>query len=201
MPHMALVGDSIFDNRFYVGNEPDVITHLRNMLPEGWSATLCAIDGSTTTGVHGQVGRIPKETTHIVVSIGGNDALMNQDILYSPSESGISILEKLDRICEEFGKNYRKAIKELTALNKRMILCTIYNANLPDNIATAAKAAISVFNDRIYLEANALGLPVLELRKVCTERSDYANSIEPSGKGGAKIARAIMRVISQMEKK
>jgi len=32
----------------------------------------------------------------------------------------------------------------------------------------------------------------VDLRLVCTEPSDYANPIEPSGSGGAKIARAIV---------
>jgi hypothetical protein len=36
-------------------------------------------------------------------------------------------------------------------------------------------------------------LSVLELRLVCSERADYANPIEPSGRGGLKIAQAIAR--------
>ena len=201
MPHITLVGDSIFDNKVYVGNDPDVITHLSRLLPVGWEATLCAVDGSTTTKIPEQIVRIPKQTTHIIVSIGGNDALMNQNILYSTTETGISVLEKLDRIGEEFRKNYHQAIQVILALRKKTVLCTIYNANLPDNVASAARAAISVFNDKIYMEAYSFGLRVIDLRKVCTEKTDYANPIEPSAQGGAKIAGAIMNLINKMEKK
>jgi hypothetical protein len=36
-------------------------------------------------------------------------------------------------------------------------------------------------------------LPAIDLRLVCTEPADYANPIEPSGRGGLKIAGAIAR--------
>lgn len=45
MTHLILLGDSIFDNAAYVGEQPDVIEQLRAKLPEGWNATLKAIDG------------------------------------------------------------------------------------------------------------------------------------------------------------
>jgi hypothetical protein len=38
-------------------------------------------------------------------------------------------------------------------------------------------------------------MPAIELRHVCTEPADYANPIEPSVRGGAKIARAIARAV------
>src|SRR5919206_575135 len=56
--HIALVGDSIFDNRAYTGGEPDVVSHLQAMLPKPWRATLVAVDGSTTASIAGQTARI-----------------------------------------------------------------------------------------------------------------------------------------------
>ena len=46
MPHIALLGDSIFDNKAYVGSEPDVLGHLRRMAPDGWEFDLLAVDGA-----------------------------------------------------------------------------------------------------------------------------------------------------------
>ena len=40
------------------------------------------------------------------------------------------------------------------------------------------------------------GIPLIDLRLVCDEDSDYANEIEPSEKGGGKIANAIVRLVS-----
>ena len=48
MPHLVLLGDSIFDNAAYTAGGPDVVTQLRAQLPPGWSATLAAVDGSHT---------------------------------------------------------------------------------------------------------------------------------------------------------
>jgi len=50
-------------------------------LPAGWEATLLAIDGSTTDRVADQIGRLPKQATHLVLSVGGNNALMHLGIL------------------------------------------------------------------------------------------------------------------------
>src|SRR5206468_10649810 len=46
MPHVARLGDSIFDNGAYVRGGPDVVTHLRGVLPSGWTASLHAVDGA-----------------------------------------------------------------------------------------------------------------------------------------------------------
>jgi hypothetical protein len=48
-----------------------------------------------------------------------------------------------------------------------------------------------MFNDVILRAAFQQSLAVIDLRLICSEPSDYANPIEPSGSGGAKIARAI----------
>jgi hypothetical protein len=62
-------------------------------------------------------------------------------------------------------------------------------------MARRAQIALAVFNDVILRAAIDLRLDVLELRSICTERADYANPIEPSGLGGAKIARGIATMV------
>ena len=59
MKHVVLLGDSIFDNKRYVGEEPDVIDQLKADLPAGWTASLNALDGSTTFDIAGQLKRLP----------------------------------------------------------------------------------------------------------------------------------------------
>ena len=54
------------------------------------------------------------------------------------------------------------------------------------------KSIPPLFNDVIVRVAHERKLGLVDLRLVCTEPSDYANPIEPSGSGGAKIARAIV---------
>ena len=191
MEHIVLLGDSIFDNKSYVGDAPDVVSHLRAIMPKDWIATLCAVDGSIAESVPAQRDRVPQEATQLVLSVGGNDALRNQDLLYEDLQ-GNRVLSILADVAEEFEVNYRNAVQVLRALGKALCVCTIYNGNLPAEVSRAAKAAVAVFNDRIYSVANELRLPVIELRRVCTEAMDYANPIEPSDVGGAKIARRIL---------
>ena len=54
-----------------------------------------------------------------------------------------------------------------------------------------------MFNEVILREAFRAAVPVVDLRLICTEVSDYAicSPIEPSVSGGGKIARSITRAV------
>ena len=193
-PHIVLLGDSIFDNRAYTGGEPDVVTHLRRIVPAGWRATLCAVDGATTSGIRPQLKRGPGDATHAVVSIGGNDARGYADLLTKRVESTAAALQLFAAPLDRFALDYEEAITAVIALGKPV--CTIYNGRLERSIATPARMALSLFNDVIQRVANQRRLPIIELRAICCEPGDYANPIEPSGPGGLKIARAIAAAIN-----
>lgn len=53
------------------------------------------------------------------------------------------------------------------------------------------------FNDAILRAAFEQGAAVIDLRLVCSEPEDYATPIEPSVRGGEKIARAIAGAVLQ----
>ena len=194
MGHIVLLGDSIFDNGAYTGSEPDVIAHLRSILPPFWSATLCAVDGATTSGLSSQVRCVPADATHLFVSIGGNDALGNMDLLATPVRSTTDALRLFGSRIADFERSYRRGLQPVLALRKPVTICTIYDGDLPDrNEAAIARVALMMFNDTILRIAAAHRLPTIELRLICSEPEDYANPIEPSGTGGRKIALAIAR--------
>ena len=197
---MVLLGDSIFDNAAYTGREPDVVEHLRSILPSGWQASLLAIDGSVISNLSSQLRRVPEDASHLVISVGGNDALGNSDILEMRVRSTAEALELFHERVEEFEESYRSAIHEVLELGRPATLCTIYNGNLPDpEYARNARVALALFNDAILRTAFELRLPVIELRLVCSEPADYANPIEPSGPGGRKIAMAIARAVGALD--
>lgn len=192
MPHLVLLGDSIFDNAAYVEGGPDVVRQVREALPPDWRASLRAVDGATISDVHGQAPGIPADATHLVLSAGGNDALGFVDILDRPARSFSEVLDTLSAIGEGFERQYGQVVAELLELGLPLVLCTVYNGWLPGReVQRRAKTALTVFNDAILRTASAHGLGVIELRHVCTEAGDYANPIEPSVQGGRKIARAI----------
>ncbi len=188
--HVALLGDSIFDNASYVGGEPDVAEHLRRLLPE-WRVTLCAVDGSTTGDVGVQFDRVPRKATHLVMSLGGNDALLNADLLNYRVRSTAQALDLFSERLSAFEVAYGYAVDGALMLERTLTVCTIYNGNLPGREGPRAATALMMFNDVIVRTARSRGVPVIELRDVCTEPRDYANPIEPSGPGGEKIASAI----------
>lgn len=190
--HIALLGDSIFDNASYTGGEPDVVSHLRRLLPKPWRASLFAVDGATTASIPAQVKRVDSSVSHVVVSVGGNDALGNIAMLNTAVRSTAEALTLFEERVARFERSYRAAIEHVRELARPATVCTIYNGNLADaREARNARMALMMFNEAIQRTAYHHGLDVIELRLVCTKAGDYANPIEPSGSGGQKIARAI----------
>ena len=197
MPHVVLLGDSIFDNATYVRGGPDVLAHLQGRLPAGWDATLVAVDGATTEDMGRQYAHIPDTATHLVLSIGGNDALMNIDILDRRVSTSGEALGMLADVRDAFGGRYGEVLRTLRARGLPLTLCTIYEGNFPDaRMHRLATTALTVFNDVILRCAIRAGLPMIDLRLVCNEPADYANPIEPSVQGGAKIAQAITLAVA-----
>ena len=192
MSHVVLLGDSIFDNAAYVAGDPDVVRQVRQRLPNGSKATLAAVDGSTTRDMREQLRRLPADATHLLVSVGGNDALNNSDFLTTPARSTTEALLGLADIGDEFERGYLAMLTDVLAHQLPTAICTVYYPRFPDAaLQKVAVAALTVFNDSIVRAAFAHGLPLLDLRLICTEEADYANPIEPSARGGEKIARAI----------
>ncbi|MFZ5889606.1 MAG: SGNH/GDSL hydrolase family protein [Myxococcota bacterium] len=189
--HIALLGDSIFDNGAYTNGAPDVVTHLRGIVPRSVRVSLLAIDGSTTADLRQQLSALPADASRVVLSIGGNDALSNADILNLPVESTYEALHLFAERTDVFEASYRAAISDVVEAVPDTTLCTVYNGNLTEEQATVARIALMMFNDVILRTAFALRLPIIDLRLICTEPVDYANPIEPSAIGGKKIARAI----------
>jgi hypothetical protein len=197
MPHIVLLGDSIFDNGRYTGDGPDVISQVRQLLPAGWQASLLAVDGATTEEVPSQLKRMPSNASHLVLSVGGNNALMNSDILRMPANSTSQAIGALADVSSRFEEGYRKAVDACRRQGLPLAICTIYNGCFPDvDFQRAVSTALMVFNDVILRVGIEFRLPIIDLRFVCSSPFDYANPIEPSSVGGAKIARAIMNLVT-----
>jgi hypothetical protein len=198
MSHVVLLGDSIFDNAAYVGGGPAVITQVQERLPASWRATLLAVDGSITSDVLPQLERLPGDATHLVISAGGNDVLGQIGLLGDSAQSVVEVLQRLAIIGEAFERDYREMLAAVQRHSLATALCTIYFPAYPDpSLQRVAKTGLTVFNDCIIRAAVSVGLPLIDLRLVCNEFSDYANPIEPSAAGGAKIAGAITRLVTQ----
>ena len=191
--HVVLLGDSIFDNAAYVGAGPDVIRQVRDLLPAGWRATLNAKDGAVVGDIAAQLHKLPADATHLVVSVGGNDALREAPVLDAKARSVADALELITVARMRFRSAYARMLDHVLGRRLPMCVCTIYEPRYPEAVRRRLSAtALTVINDSITREAFARDIDLIDLRVVCDEDRDFANPIERSVAGGAKIARSII---------
>jgi lysophospholipase L1-like esterase len=197
MIHVILLGDSVFDNAAYVGNDPDVRRQLAGTLSPGSKVTLLARDGDVIAEIGSQLRRLPNDATHLVISIGGNDALRASAVLESGAASVADALARIDAIADGFGEAYGAMLNEVTRIAALPIaICTIYDPRYAEAARRKlATAALTLLNDKIMRHAVARRLTLIDLRLTCDEDRDFANPIEPSANGGAKIAQAISKFV------
>ena len=189
MPRVVLLGDSVFDNGAYVQGGPDVASQLRRRLPAAWKVTLLAVDAGSLEDIPRQLAQIPEDATHLVLSIGGNDALRHAELL--EASIGVDVLARVADAAAAFAPRYEETLASVRRRRLPLLACTIYEGNLGGSLQKRAIGAVAVFNDRILRAARRQEVPVLELRDIFTDREDYANPIEPSGRGGEKLAGAV----------
>jgi lysophospholipase L1-like esterase len=196
MNHVVLLGDSIFDNSAYVAGGPDVCSQLEAQLTPDWRVTLLAVDGHRTADVARQLHQLPSDASHLVVSVGGNDALDHLDFVSRAAHSVADVLGRLAAIAEAFERMYHRMVRAVMQHRLPTALCTIYYPRFPEQqLQRMAITALTVFNDAIIREAFMAGVPLIDLRLICDTEADYANPIEPSVVGAAKIAAVIARMI------
>ena len=196
MKHVALLGDSIFDNAVYVPGKPAVIEQLRNKLSPNWEVTLLAVDGAVTENVLKQTAKMPGDTSHLVISCGGNDALRYSYILSEPATSVTDVLQRFTDVRTEFQNKYRNMLAHVLSFNKPTAVCTIYDS-VP-GLEPTAVTALAVFNEVILREAFVAKVPIIDLRLTFTDSADYSeiSPIEPSATGGEKITQAVSRLLN-----
>lgn len=194
---VLLLGDSIIDNRAYVGpDDPDVTQQIRDLLP-AHAIEMRAYDGSVTKDVAAQQINDIKADDLVVLSTGGNDALSHASLL----EQDVGTLELMGRLWsarEDFRADYTALLEGILAQQPTLLALTIYNPNfqhsgMDSSYQRAAECGVALFNDVIQQEVVARGCTVLELRSFFEAPDDYANAIEPSASGGEKIAWRVSR--------
>ena len=198
MSHIILLGDSIFDNASYVAGGPSVIDQVRQSLPPGARATLLAVDGDVTADVSTQLEKLPPDASHLIVSVGGNDALGQAGLLQEEAQSVAEVMLKFSAVARHFEHNYERMLRGVLAKGLPTAACTIYFPRFSDaTIQALTVAGLTFFNDAIIRAACKARVPLIDLRLICTEHGDYANDIEPSSQGGKKIADVIAQVVAR----
>ena len=193
---LALLGDSILDNARYTHPEPGTTGHLQSMLGAAWTVELAAQDGATIDLLPPQLELLSRRPELAILSVGGNDAIGYLDILAPRRTTTTQMLTLLENIVDDFEEAYRGALVDVMTRTERLVVCTIYEPPMAnDEMARLVRVPLSLFNDRIIQVASRLGVDILDLRSVCTLPSDFVQEIEPSARGGRKIAEAIAAVV------
>ena len=204
MKHVVLLGDSILDNAAYTGGGPDIAALLHLLMSKSDCVTLLATDGDMTVDIGRQLKQLPAGATHLVLSVGGNDALLHSDFLAEEASSVAQVLLHARALADAFAVAHGEVLKALAQTGLPLAICTIYDCNFADpQMAHLVGTALSLFNEAIIRNAVEIGAPVIDLRSICTEPDDYANEIEPSVQGGQKNrARHLARyAATRLEKK
>lgn len=194
---VCLLGDSVFDNGRYTAGGPNVGAQVGHALPQGWRVQSLAVDGAVTANIPAQLQRLPADASQLVLSVGGNDAMRQFDLLSHPVESMGQGLAMMSRIAEDFEGDYRKTVDACLKTGLPLTVCTIYNGNFPgpDN-RRQVRIAVAAFNDAILRTAIDRKLTVIDLRQVCNRPEHFATAIEPSSAGGERIAQTIAGVLT-----
>ena len=185
--NIVLLGDSILKNNSYVKNGQSIEDILREK--KGDNLYCLALNNSTIVDVYSQIDSIPlelnNENTTIFLSSGGNDILSQY---VDKHDSDVSDSQVLNVIFIA----YKKMVKSLqTKMNKsKIVLIDIYYPT--SNQFSQYKHIIQEWNNLLEKYAREKSYGLIQISKIVTASDDFTLSIEPSEKGGEKIARSIL---------
>jgi len=188
---IVLLGDSILKNNSYVtdGKGVDNIIEERS-LKNDQNIELYSLDenNSKVVNVYSQINKIPldinNKSTIIFLSSGGNDILS----FYVDQHGDTTDTGFLNTMLAAY-KNLIKSIQ--TRMNLcQIVLLDIYYPTC--NQFAQYRPILEQWNGLIatYARENSLGL--LQISQSVTSSDDFTLGIEPSEKGGEKIAQSIM---------
>ena len=184
---IVLLGDSILKNNSYVKNGQSIEDILREN--KGDNLYCLALNNSTIVDVYSQIDSVPlelnNENTIIFLSSGGNDILSQY---VDKHDSDVSDTHVLNVIFIA----YKKMVKSLRAkMNKvKIVLIDIYYPT--SNQFSQYKPIVQDWNKMLEKYAREKSYGLIQISKSVTASDDFTLSIEPSEKGGEKIARSIL---------
>ena len=187
--NIVLLGDSILDNSLYVSSKKSIA----NIIEErNQGETYCyARDGATLSDVYNQLEFIPKEiNAYIFLSVGGNNILNHYEHC-----TDCFIDNNSDDFLNHTFDVYKDLVKSIIIRfpNNKIYLLDIYYPT--DEKYQIYYNIVSKWNQMLHAFAlnnnNISG--VLQISNMLKNEDDFAYNIEPSHKGGYKIAEKIIQ--------
>jgi hypothetical protein len=200
--NVYLIGDSIIKNDLYVSRGKSVEYYINTLLkpyksdeivPPPVNVTNLAIDNSVINDIYEQLKFIPEDSQDnniIFLSVGGNDILKKYVYMYNTDFVGLTTLfNKYKELVERIQKQFPEPQYKLVIMN-------IYYP--PDKqIFSPFYPHIKEWNKSIddYISKSNTNIGLIRIDEKITEKEDFVNKIEPSERGGEKIAMEITQYL------
>jgi lysophospholipase L1-like esterase len=182
--NIILIGDSILNNSVYTFQNqsvPDLISKQLEKTPEKTLYNL-AKDGATISDCSNQLNEIPNNLnvneTNVFISAGGNDILNSRQL------NSVSV--------DALFNKYMELIKTVkTKLNNsNIVLLKLYYPL--KSTYKSFYTVIKQWNQLLDDNSSVIGYKLLHTDTIIVSKEDIIYDIEPSVKGGDKIAEAIV---------
>jgi len=183
---IVLVGDSILENSKYVPKNKSVKDEIfkkhKNML-------MLAEDDSKIRDIEKQLKKMPKhlnkKSTHLIISVGGNDILEKYE---KKKESDITT-KKIDELFIE----YRTLLENIKKNYKmKIVLVNIYLPLAESHVKL--HKVIREWNRRQKSYARAKQIKILAIADKFDEPKHFTKKIEPSAEGSKIIAEQVLDI-------
>jgi lysophospholipase L1-like esterase len=185
--NIVLLGDSILNNSVYTLPKSSVPSLISQQLEKSPEKTLynLAKDGATINDCVNQLDAFPFELnnteTSVFISAGGNDILNGRR----------TETEKIDELFAKYMDFIESVKKRLNKTN--IVLLKLYYPVKPSY--KIYYPAVTQWNQLLVDNSSTVGYSLLETDKLVVLEEDIVYDIEPSAKGGKKIADAIVSFI------
>ncbi|MCB1192873.1 MAG: SGNH/GDSL hydrolase family protein [Leptospiraceae bacterium] len=201
---VALLGDSIFDNRRYVNFDHEDVEHV--LKESGVDCKLYALDGAVIKIIPFQIEEMKKEIdsiSSVFLSVGGNDGLGALHLI----QQNLSTDEFFNSFKEQLNDLYSDIYKFKNSRNIPVHVLNIYypcfdfaGSRMLEEIRNPQFRDVIIqsvdrLNEVIKETATKYSFGFIDINSEFNEPQFYANEIEPSYEGSKLLTKLIRRVI------
>jgi hypothetical protein len=198
--HVVLIGDGLGD--LARRQERGAGTLESTLMPgrrDPWKLSVVAADQIARSS---PLFNFPGDATHVVISIEGNRAIQESGLLEGKPDSMQEGLARLSYAADQFEDKVEALIRAAQETRLPTVICSMWPPRYPEPTRQrAAVAALGIFNSRILRRAVDARISLVDLRRVCSEPSDYADHTMLSRNGLQKAANIISHALFEVSRR
>jgi len=196
--HVVLLGDALLDAYRTIDKTPGKFEN--EILPGTRDEWKLSVISTAEIAREGPAHPLPKDATHAMIFIEGNDAIERSGLLDRRPDAYGQTLEQLSLAADEFERTLERLIQVAQAARLEIMVCTMFPPSYKDPVRQrTACAALAVFNDRVTKSAAAARASLIDLRLACNEPSDYDRPTLLSKSGVQKVANVIRFAMYELD--